>query len=288
MFSKIEIILLISFTVVTSISCWQLLYIGSYEEINKAFVHLFLIFFGIMFFYRISGDKYSLSIVDERWVKYFFVFAILQVTMILSTRHYPRLTSMLINPNELSTLFLVSLLLLKRKTDIFQSTLLTVSGGSLSAIPLLIFRFPVLIILVIPIVIFNGDLIFELFFKATSFFGLLFQADNLGGFVNDGSESLSAYRRVSYIVYSINQFFSMDSWLSFNLFQFREGAIWTLTSIWPGFGILVFVFIFNSAIKLIKSKRIILLGVLFIWGFLTPVITPMFFLFFKFDKNSQI
>ncbi len=116
---------------------------NGYSRVHVAFAHLLLIYSGILFFTKSSHCAGSVNI-NGKYLIVFLIVAILQLLSILPAPHFPRVTSVLVNPNELSALFLVVLFYATKSYYKGVSFVLTILGGSVAIMPLLILLLPII------------------------------------------------------------------------------------------------------------------------------------------------
>lgn len=211
------------------------------------------------------------------------IFCFLQLTGVVITDHYPRLSGIYPNPNQFAVFCLFYLILVQRNR-VMMLVLSFVSRSS-TFIPiivveffrnrtflLLVLVFSVSILLVNTKLLEIGDILLT---KYWSFFSAL---TNLSDFslieAKDGNE-YSAYKRVFHILSTINDVMTFDSYLTFRPFQFREGFLLSVMSVNQILGFILIGYAIFVVQRFLRKRQFSLIFAVLAWLFILPVFDPL-------------
>jgi len=115
----------------------------------------------------------------------------------------------------------------------------------------------------------------EVFAKYLAFGGAL---QNMSGFnlenASGGSE-YSAFKRVYYIIETIEDFWNLENYVSINRFQFREGFFLSLVSVNVTLGLLLLLYCMRLSILFLNRREYVITFAIFAWLFVLPVFDPL-------------
>ena len=249
------------------------------RSITFVFTHFLLLAAGIWFvdYLRFIGPVSS--ILSSRFslllLAYILLIAAFQFTRVLSAPHWPRVTSIFVNPNELSSWAVFFVIFYANGLRNCFGSALFFLGGSVALTPIALYSFSrsvkIIIIVLLFLVIYFVPLVYEIILfgldKSSQLFIGLFTT------TTTSAEVGSASRRLYYIQASIDDFLTFQNWFTLNSFQFREGALFSLSSISPMLALAVLLF---SLWRIVLGWRVELIPFYFliaIWLFITPIFT---------------
>lgn len=256
--------------------------------------HLLLIYTGIVFFSRLIDHE--IKIINPNFIfTISALFVALEIMGFISANHLPRVGSIYLNPNIFSAVSVMMMHIYLRGIGFYLSFFGVLLGGSvamLTIVPIIfknIFKyFSILIILMFIFFIENIEVLYMMVERALDLIQLIINGVDMNDTPNiDNNISISAQQRYIYLVRSAKDIANMDNYYELNQFEFREGALLSLVSINPFFGMVAFVFFLFVFQNFISSRRYAIGLVFFVWAFLTPVVIPLYFIIFEYEKIVQ-
>ena len=241
------------------------------------FTHFLLISAGIWLIDYLKFIGPESSIFSSRFssllLVYILLIALFQFRGVLTAPHWPRVTSIFVNPNELSTWAVFFVIFYANGLRNYIGSALFFIGGSVALTPIALYSFrrrvKIIIIFLLFLVIYWVPVVYEIILfgldKITQFFNGIFTE------ATASTEVVSASKRVYYIQESLDDIMSLRNWVSLNSFQFREGALLSLSSINPMLALAVLLFALWRIVLGWRVKLIPFYFLISIWLFITPI-----------------
>jgi hypothetical protein len=241
------------------------------------FTHLLLITAGIWFTDYLGFIGPDSSIFSSRFslllLAYILLIAFFQFTGVLTAPHWPRVTSIFVNPNEMSAWAVFFVIFYANGLRNYVGSAIFFLGGSVALTPIALYSFSrrvkIIIIVLLFLVIYFVPVVYEIILfgldKITQLFDGVFTETKVF------TEIVSASRRVYYIQESIDDVMTFKNWFTLNSFQFREGALLSLSSINPMLALAVLLFSLWRIVLGWRAELIPFYFLIAIWLFITPV-----------------
>ena len=285
-------ILMINFMVI-----WVIIYSIILLEPSSYVFFLNHLSYGIMSIYGFLILSKKAQKINRRLARHLLilniVFCLMQFSGVIVTSHYPRLSGIYPNPNQLAVFCLFYLLLVQRnRIMILLISLLTRSNTFIPIIVLELFRNRIfylsLLTLSASILLFNTTLSENAAMFFTKYLAFVDAVSKLSEFsleqADDGN-SYSAYKRVFYFLSTIDDLISFDSYFSVRPFQFREGFLLSIISVnqFLGFGLISYSIFLGR--RFLRARQYALIFALLAWLFILPVFDPILLLLLSAKKN---
>ena len=258
------------------------------------YFHIISICMGI---YMLHNLKFITANSCETYAFQLFLlaFCVIEFYGLVYNAHAPRLSSLTLNPNSLSALGYFLFFISRSQVEKLLAIFLVLIGGSTSLIlcfvgslifygltnknrPYVIFIVTFVALSVIKYIDTVLSYLERMRLKVTYFyenFSFVFKEST--PLMN--TENLSALRRLTYLGESYQEF-TNTGWL-FKNFEFREGAVLSLTSVSPILGLLLIVLwlVYTRAMR--GQTVIYFTPFILIWMFITPIISPLIWIFIR-------
>ena len=241
------------------------------------FTHFLLISAGIWFADYLRFIDPGSSVFSSRFslllLAYILLISFFQFTGVLTAPHWPRVTSIFVNPNEMSAWAIFFVIFHANGLRNYFGSVMFFLGGSVALTPIALHAFSrrvkIIVIFALISVIIYMPFIYEIilfgFDKIAQFFNGLFNE------TKTFTKVASASRRVYYIHESLDDVMTLKNWFTLNSFQFREGALFSLLSINPILALAVLLFSLWRIVLGWRTELISFYFLIAIWLFITPI-----------------